>query len=311
MDFLKHWRGRRVLVTGGTGFIGAHVLRLGASAGIEVHNVSRSVGIPEAENHRADLLNRDGILKIVRAIRPDGLIHLAAAGVAGPTTDDLIETNAVMTDNLLSAGCLTAVTPVVIAGSGIEYGNLDVPAVEDDPLEPLTAYARSKAAASDCAARFATETPVTVLRVFSVYGPGEREPRLIPYLISRARSRQPVELTACEQIRDYTYVEEVAEAFWRALALEHQPSSLRVFNLGTGRPIKLKELVLTLAGLLAEEGHPADLRFGERSYREDEPMFYAPATARMKEAFSWSPSLSIRDGLGSTLASTRFAAKNG
>jgi nucleoside-diphosphate-sugar epimerase len=311
VDFLKHWRGRRVLVTGGSGFIGAHVLRLGASAGVEVHSVSRSIGIPEAENHQADLLDRDAILKIVRTIRPDGIIHLAAAGVAGPATDDLIEKNGVMTDNLLSAGCLTAVTQVVIAGSGIEYGNLDRPAVEDDPLEPVTAYAKSKAAASERAARFATETPITVLRVFSVYGPGEREPRLTPYLINRARSRQPAELTACEQIRDYAYVEEVAEAFWRALVLEHQPSSLRVFNLGTGRPIRLKELVLTLAGLLAAEGHDADLRIGERSYRGDEPMSYTPAIDRMKEALSWSPSLSLRDGLGRTLASTRLAAKNG
>lgn len=310
---MKRWRGRRVLVTGGGGFIGAHVLRLGARAGVEVHNVSRSGGIAEAQNHRVDLLDRDSILKIVRSIRPDGIIHLAAAGVAGTraATDDLIETNAAVTENVLSAGCMTVGSPVVIAGSGFEYGHLDRPAVEEDPLEPTTVYGKSKVAAFARAAGYAQQAPITVLRVFNVYGAGEREPRLVPYLINRARSRQPVELTGCEQVRDYTCVEEVAEAFWRALALEQQPGSLRVFNLGSGRPIRLKELVLTLSGLLAEEGSHPDLRFGARPYRDDEPMSYAPSIDKLKDAFGWSPSVTLREGLRMTVAATADALRNG
>jgi nucleoside-diphosphate-sugar epimerase len=145
--------------------------------------------------------------------------------------------------------------------------------------------------------------PVTLLRLFSIYGPGEQEPRLLPYLIGCARRGQPVELTSCEQVRDYTHVADAAESFWRALASSPRTSGLRVLNIGTGVPVTLKQFVLYVADALRKEGMMSELIFGAKPYRPGEPMTYTADVSLAEATLEWLPSSALKADIRRAVAS--------
>jgi len=305
VEFLGLWQGRRVLVTGGAGFIGQHVIDQGLRAGVDVHCLSLSRKLPcGARSYQARLEDAEQVRKIIQAVKPEGIIHLAAAGVSHGTMDlgCLLQSNALGTSNLLAAAeRAESVEAIAIAGSGAEYAPCDRPIREDDPVAPCSPYGVTKAAATFCAALYARRLPITVLRVFSVYGPGESTPRIVPYVTECARLGKPIELTACEQIRDYVYVEEVAESFWRALSAGPHEMTLRIMNVGSGEAIRLRDLVTELAALLRSKGFDLKIRFGAKPYRPEEPMVYLPDIARLKQVLAWNPTIRIDEGLKRTI----------
>lgn len=299
MDFLSAWRGRRVLITGGTGMLGRHLCQLGVSAGVEMHNLSRTdAQIRAVHHHSADLRDSESIKRIVSEIQPDGVIHAAAGGVAygSGSFADLMSVNTVGLHNLLSALPET-IQAVVIAGSGFEYAPSNHPLHESDPLRPMSPYGISKAAAWMLANTFARRLPIRWLRLFSLYGVGEKSPRLAPYIIDEARHGRPVELTAGEQIRDYLVTNDAAEAFYRTLALDIPPGEMLTLNIGSGESITLRGFIELLAEVLRSRGIAADLRFGAKPYRPDDPMIYLPNIDAMISTLGWKPAVSYRDGL--------------
>lgn len=305
MDSIARWTGRRVLVTGGTGFVGQRLLAQAIAHKVDVYSVSLSGKAPiGSKAYAVDLRDKTRLRGVIQQIRPAGVFHLAAGGVAYGTGDlnTLLQVNALGLENLLSAIEATDLRcPVIIAGSGLEYAPSERPMAEDDPLRPLTPYGVSKAAATLIAQYYARKIPITVLRLFNVYGNGEKSPRLTPYIIECALNRTPIELTGCEQRRDYTYVEDVAEAFWRAAALSAPEGELRVMNVASGKIIALRTFVEALAAILTEYDLTPQLVFGAKPYRPDEPMVYAANIVRMESLLGWTPSTPLETGLRLTV----------
>lgn len=300
MDSIARWRGKSVLITGGTGFIGRHATSWGSTMGADIHTISTGEGTGiKSCHHRVDLTNRATVFDLLRSIRPDAVIHLAGAGVAhGPgSLESILQTNVMGTTNLLDAVQACGSPPVVMAGSGAEYAPQARPTVESDEIAPISAYGASKAAASVCARFYSRTMNIRLLRLFNVYGPGERVPRIAPYIIACAKSGVPADLTACEQVRDYAYVGDIAEALWRALASPMEGRLTNIFNVGTGNAMPLRAFVECLRDLLLVQGLEPTIRFGSLAYRDDEAMMYAPNVTRFKEAFHWLPTTPIQVGL--------------
>jgi nucleoside-diphosphate-sugar epimerase len=297
----SRWRGRRVLVTGGTGFLGRHVAALGSRLGAETHSLS--TGIPahgSGVHHAVDLEDPEGLEALVDDVRPEAILHLAARGVVAGADSParLLAVNAGGLANLLEAVLARDARPrVVVAGTGYEYAPQDRPLRETDPLGPFTPYGVSKAAAALVAGHYAATLPVMLLRLFNLYGEGEPSPRLAPSIIAAARKGEPVELTRGQQVRDMTYVGDAAEAFWRALSVPFDPPGLRVLNVGTGRAVTVNEFVALLAGHLTRRGLEPVLLPGARPYRPSEPMTYLPDTERLRATLGWSPPTSLEQGL--------------
>lgn len=305
---LPHFQGRRVLITGASGFVGPHVvslgIELGAAIGVLARRNREELRVPRFD---VDITDASAVNDVIDRMRPEAIIHLAAAGVTYGSCDlnTLLRTNVLGLENVLrSAACKVPGAAVAIAGSGFEYGRLQRAARETDLLAPMSAYGVSKAAATLTARLYSDRLAITVLRLFSIYGPGERPPRLIPYVIEQALRGEAAELTPGDQVRDYTFIGDIPQGFWHALAVSPRPGSFRILNVGSGRTVTVREFVELIQGELETHGISVDLRFGARSHRDGEIPVYSPAVDQMRAALGWNPPTDIETGLRMTVAST-------
>jgi nucleoside-diphosphate-sugar epimerase len=294
------WNGRKVLITGATGFVGRHLVSAAMLTGAVVITTSRSEATTGSAMHVAmDLADRPNVFDMVRKVEPVAIFHAASAGVCGNVDlAELMRTNVLGTDNLLAAASALPKPPaVVLAGSGYEYAPQSRSLTEDDPVFPVSPYGISKAAASFCAGGYARHMPITLLRLFNIYGPCEREPRLLPYIVACAKAGGAVELTTCEQIRDFVFVKDITGLFWRALECPPQNGSLRILNVGSDSPASLKRFVSVLLEVLHEKGLDPQVQFGARPYRAGEPMYYAANPRHLLETLGELPPTTLEEGI--------------
>jgi UDP-glucose 4-epimerase len=236
---------KRVLITGGSGFVGANLARRAVQAGHEVHLLLRPhqddwrlrdlAGL--VHRHDADLQERRRVDAAIESIQPQWVFHLAAYG-AYSTQDGMermVATNLLGCVFLLDACARAGVEAFISAGSSSEYGHKDHPAHEDERLEPNSHYAITKAAAThycQFTARSRDVNAITV-RVYSVYGPYEEPSRLVPALITHALRGQWPPLVSPDTARDFVYVDDAVDAM---LTLAASPAVPRgaVYNVCTG-----------------------------------------------------------------------------
>jgi UDP-glucose 4-epimerase len=300
----------KVLVTGGAGFIGSHVVDRLLAAGHAVDVVDnlatgRRERVPAAARlHVCDL--RDSRLDdVLAAAQPAVVVHIAAQAavsrsVADPRFDASV--NVLGTIGLLEACRRAGVRRAVYTSTGgAAYGDTDVlPTPEDHPIRPSSPYGVSKITAErylECWAGLTGGRPLT-LRLANVYGPRQDpagEAGVIAIFTSRLLAGAACVVNGDgEQTRDYVYVGDVADAVVRAVVAEDVTG---VANIGTGAETSVNELYRRLARLtdVARAPEHAPARPGEqrRSVLD---------AARAKSLLGWSAKTQLDDGLGQTVA---------
>src|SRR5262245_3660196 len=244
---------RRVLITGGTGFVGANLARriLGEH---EVHLVVRPGftawridGIRgDVRLHEVDLEDAAGVGRVVAAIRPEWVFHLAAYGAYPRQTDvrRMAQTNILGTINLLDACCRAGFAAFVNTGSSSEYGFKDHAPAETEWLGPTSPYAvprPSRRLSCRLPAR-AQARRTARLRLSPLSGPFEEPDRLVPALVMRGLEGRLPPLVGPDVARDYVYVDDVCEAY--LLAAERPvPEPGPVYNVGSGVQTTLRQMV--------------------------------------------------------------------
>lgn len=301
---LASFAGRRVLVTGGAGFIGSHLCRMCQEAGAEVQAVGRSGPSPvPAGLHwtRADLANLDAARQVVASARPEIVFHLAGHPHATRSLQAVVPT---LASNLLTTvHLLTALTEWQEAGGGelrrlILTGSLEEPTPGGDDAAPSSPYAAGKYAAG-CYARMFHRlygTPVAVARTFMVYGPGQRDlKKLVPYVTTSLLRGEEARLSSGTRRVDWVYVEDVARGFLAAATAPGLDG--QTFELGTGVATPVREVAEMIARLV---GRPERLALGAVPNRPMEQ----ERVADVERTFSltgWRPAVSLDEGLRQTV----------
>jgi UDP-glucose 4-epimerase len=310
---------RRVLVTGATGFIGRWVARRLARQGADVvaavrspeamHGIARTFGI-EASIVALDCSDRDAVIDTLARLHPDVVFHLAGYGVRHGERDDELSRRVNVDSVRFVAEALARLgegnwpgARLVHAGSALEYGTAGGHLVESSTCSPTTLYGRTKLEGTRVLSAVAASTGLRALtaRLFTVFGPGEPDGRLLPSLIEAARTGQALSLTAGTQRRDFTYVEDAAEGLVRLGAANVPPGS--IVNLATGSLHSVRQFVETAAAVLGIA--PSRLRFGALPVRPEEMRHQDVSIDRLRAVTGWQPVTPIAEGVRSTWAFVR------
>lgn len=300
-------------MTGASGFVGARVVRLALQRG---HTVAALVG-PDSRVHRlvdllgdvdlirGDITDRRTLDRVAATVRPDACVHLAAAGavVRQDDLDALLAANAVAPAHLAAALARTGCRRLVIAGSSSEYGTVDGAMDEASAPHPDDFYGVAKLAggllAAVVGAAHGLET--AQLRLFSVYGPGEDPRRLVSSVVQALLAREPIALTPGAQVRDFVYVDDVAEAL--LAAVERPTLDAPTINVGTGVQTSVHDLCRLAADLTGADHRL--LRFGAVAYRPGERFSWRASTATAERALGWHARTPLADGLARTIEHAR------
>ena len=280
----------RLFLTGGTGFIGSHVLAAALAAGHEVLALRRSpasvpvIPLPGApEWCEGDLASLEAsALEGVEAV-----LHLASAGVSPKPAswDELVQANVAGSLRLLERAAAAGVRRCVVAGSSHEYGNAArrfeaIP--PDAPLEPLSPYGASKAAAFQLLRAFAIAQSLELFygRIFSAYGEGQFEGNFWPSLRRAALAGDDFPMTSGRQVSDFIPVDEVASHLLAACARPDVAAGVPlVTNIGSGAATSLLAFAEAEWGRLGATGR---LRPGVLPDRPDQIERYVPDLAGLR-----------------------------
>jgi UDP-glucose 4-epimerase len=298
----------KVLVTGGAGFIGSHVVDAYVTAGYEVIVVDNlCTGKRENLNPRARFVELDindaATAELVRAERPDVLNHHAAQmdvrrSVADPLFD--ARTNVLGTIALLEAARVAGVGKVLFVSSGgAVYGEQETfPAPETHPTWPVSPYGVSKRSGELYCHFYQAEygLPFVAFRYANVYGPRQDphgEAGVVAIFSGRMLRGEPVTVNGDgKQTRDYVFVGDVARM--SLLALERDATG--PVNIGTAVETDVNTLAETM---LDVSGSRSEVRHGPAKAGEQRRSVVD--IRRAAEVFGWTPEVSLRDGLARTV----------
>ncbi|MEI8175556.1 MAG: NAD-dependent epimerase/dehydratase family protein [Candidatus Omnitrophota bacterium] len=297
-------QGKRVVVTGGTGFVGANLVRRLLRDGHRVCLLVRHNYDPwrieeiraDIEIREVDLGDRPAVTQAVGEIRPAWVFHLAAYGAYSwqKHLPMMVRTNIVSTINLVQACHKSGCEVFVNTGSSSEYGSQDHACTEDELPQPKSHYAVTKLGATvfcQSSAR-GQKMLIPTLRLYSVYGPFEDPFRLLPALILNGlRGRLPP-LVDPAAAHDFVYIDDVIDAY--VLAAK---SPLRapgaVYNVGSGTQVSLREAVAIARRLMPVAQEPV---WGSMQSRGRDERVWIADTGKIRRELGWTPRYTFEEG---------------
>jgi dTDP-glucose 4,6-dehydratase len=320
---------KTILITGGAGFIGSHVVRLFIRKypGYRILNLDKLTyagnlenlndieDAPQYEFILADLVNKEQVFEVFSSHPIDGVIHLAAEShvdrsITGP--DEFIQTNIIGTVNLLNAARDSWRThpegkKFYHISTDEVYGSLGSAGhfTEETAYDPRSPYSASKAS-SDHLVRAWFHTyglPVVLSNCSNNYGPNQFPEKLIPLAIHNIRNNKPIPVYGTgENVRDWLYVEDHASAID---LIFHKGTPGRTYNIGGNNEWKNIDLIRLLCSILDRklnrpEGTSAKLITFIKD-RAGHDLRYAIDSTRLRDELGWMPSLRFEEGLEKTV----------
>ncbi|MBW3496108.1 NAD(P)-dependent oxidoreductase [Bacillus sp. FDAARGOS_1420] len=305
---INAFENKTFLITGGYGFIGSHLIRrllnLQAKIVLFIRTSSNPWRLKDAlkniETYEVDIRNKMQVQDAIKKINPDYIFHLAAYGVNSAHTDyiNAIETNIIGTCNIIQAAKLVNCKKIINMGSSSEYGNKMEPIHEKMLLTPVDIYGSTKAAGTILAHQIASENNISLitLRPFGIFGEAEDPHKLFSYIILQVLQNKDVNLTLCNQLRDYCYIENIIDVC--ILAVENTTVQNEIFNIGSGNIYPLKHYVELLYKHLNTNSRP---NYGAIPSRTNERWLPEADIQKIKNFLSWEPRITIEEGIIKTI----------
>ena len=296
---------KKLLIIGGGGFIGSHLAKK-ASNDFEVYSLSKNPlpedrKIPSVNYLYCDLDNKDQLSYLLDidfsyVVNLGGYINHSKFSLSG---FEVINTHFMGLINILSTLDISSIETFINIGTSDQYWGNDSPMKEDFTGTPFSCYSFSKKIAGEFINylnSFENFSGVNV-RLFLVYGPYQSMERFIPQIINSCIDGKSFDVSPGEQIRDFCYIDDVVDGLM--MILNSNKAHGQTFNLASGRPIKIKEVVDLVVDKLGK-GNP---NFGGLPYRQDEQMSLYADISKAQSILGWSPKINLSEGLSRTIKS--------
>ncbi|MEK9176740.1 MAG: NAD(P)-dependent oxidoreductase [Patescibacteria group bacterium] len=311
--------GKRILVTGGAGFIGTHLTKRLVREEADVHLFVREntdvagfkTLFPNVTLHTVDLDDHEAVQETLKTLSPQGIFHLAAVNqsyAVRPTLKQLFRGNAENSLNLMEATSHLPIEFFVNTTTFVEAGPKTDPIREDDSLEPMEYYGISRIPGTlyvHALGKYQAKPFVTV-RVFTPYGPFIQKGKLVYEIITHALSGSAIRLSRADVTRDLIFIDDLVDLFVRAAANAGAYPG-HTFNGGSGvaTPLgKLVEVVLQYTGSTSPVSWTGDdVLYDRAHWRAD--------ISKSTSLLSWKPTHSLHEGIAKTVGWFRERAVSG
>lgn len=297
---------KRILVTGGAGFIGSAVIAEFQKFGHDIHvidNLSfgnrKFIEILDTHFNNLDILNQSNLYDVVKKIDPDWIIHLAAIHFIPYCNQHPFESSRINiqgTLNVLDAAkSLKKLEKIFFASTAAVYPICDYAIPETQQSNPLDIYGLSKLAGEHLMNEFYLQTsiPTLICRFFNAFGPNETNPHLIPEIQGQINSGlRNIKLGNLEPKRDFIHTYDMARAV--NLLLDKFNFGIDIFNLGSGKEYSVTDVVKAFERQLGEE---ITIQVDQTKIRKVERMHLLADVSKLKSFINWEPRVTLDDGI--------------
>ena len=291
----------RLLVVGGTGFIGKNFSELAFNKGLKVTILSKSGIMNELNSSnleviKVNLLDLIELKKVLKGRSFEYIVNLSGYIDHSPYFSggsNVLKDHLFGLLNLLNSIDRTILKSFIQIGSSDEYGGLPAPQEETMRESPISPYSSAKVASTHFLQSLnKTEGfPVSILRLFLVYGVGQKSDRFIPQVIEGCLNDSSFKTSEGKQLRDFTYVDDISKGILGAL--ESKEILGEVVNLASGQGIPIS----TLISLIQEKVGQGKPEFGAIPYRPSENMELFADTTKAKGLLNWNPEIDLSKGI--------------
>jgi len=295
---------KKVLIVGGTGFLGSNLYSFLKKKKFEVDIVSRKKKVKKYLGIKnffcIDIADKKKIKKKLKNKKYDFVFNFGG-NIDHKNKKQVFKSHYIGLKNLLDIFSKKKIELFVQIGSSMEYGKKKSPQKEGMACLPVSYYGRAKLNATKlCIKKYKKENfPVIVLRLFQVYGPKQKTNRLIPYVIYKCLNKKNFNITAGKQFRDFLYIDDLIRLLYRIMVSKKKKIKGKIFNVGFGRPVQVKKVIKKICQIV-KSGKPF---YGKVKLRKEEQNILYPDIKKISTIFKWKPKIGIDEGLKKTIKS--------
>ena len=291
---------KKILILGGTGFIGYHLAKEAIKKNFEVSSLSKNNPakkryLKKVKYIIADIANKKSINKI---IRDDFQYVVNLAGYVDHTDEiKTYRSHYLGCKNISNYFLKKNIKLFVQVGSSMEYGLSKSPQKEDFKCKPKSIYGKAKFLATKYLLNLYKKKkfPVTIVRLYQVYGPYQDLNRFMPVVINSCKKNKDFPCSHGRQYRDFLYIDDLIDAIF--LILRNPKATGEIFNIGSGKPLKIRNIIKKILSYY-RSGKP---QFGEIKLRKEEQMRIYPDIFKARRILNWKPKINFLDGLKKTI----------
>jgi len=290
----------KVLITGGSGFIGSYLVKHLLEQGHEVKVLD--LRKPDIEHKKLEFVNKSVMDELAEDIHGCDIVYHFAAMLGVDNSDkrplETMRINLEGSVNVFKSAVEANVKRMIYASSSEVYGEpRELPIGEDSVKGPVSAYGVSKLAAEIYAKAYNHEfgADIKIVRFFNVYGRGQSNNFVIPIFINKALENKPLKVFGeGSQTRCFTYVEDIAEGVFTVL---EKGKTGEAYNIGNNQPTTILELAQTIKAVTGSKSEIIKAGFGKATRLKSREIEYRiPDISKMK-ALGWEPKTMVREGI--------------
>ena len=295
---------KKILIVGGTGFIGINLIKKFNLINFKIYSLSRKKPskkekIKLIKYLTCDLSNKKKLNKILKNLNFNYVINLGGE-INHKNRIRVYKSHYIGVNNLIEIFLKKKIEKFIQIGSSIENGNIKSPQTENF-IEQSNVIKSSYGLAKNLATKKLLQAykkhkfPVTIFRLYQVFGPFQKPNRLIPFVIKNCLENKAFPCSNAKQLRDFIYVDDVVTLIKKSI--KNKNSNGKIFNLGSGKSLKVIMIIKMIVSII-KKGKPI---YGKIKIRADESPVIFANIKKTKKYFNWKPKIPFILGLKRTI----------